>query len=96
MQRQPFEKGLRELGWIPDSNIAIEYRYGEGDIARLAALAAEMVRQGVDVIVARGNVAVRTAQQATVTIPIVMSSAGDPVEDGFVKSFAQPGGNSPA
>lgn len=93
VQRLPFEKGLRELGWVPDSNIVIEYRYGEGDIARLAALAAELVRQGADVIVARGNAAIRVAQQSTNTIPIVMSVAGDPVESGFVKSLAHPGGN---
>ena len=75
VQRQPFEKGLRDLGWIPGSSVVIEYRFGEGDVAQLAKMAADLVGQGVDVIVARGNVAVRMARQATTTIPIVMSSA---------------------
>ena len=93
VQREPFERGLRELGWMPDSTIKIEYRYGEGSGARLEAAAAELVRQGVDLIVARGNPAVRIAQRATPTIPIVMSSADDPVSVGFVKNLARPGGN---
>jgi putative ABC transport system substrate-binding protein len=93
VQREPFERGLRDLGWTPGSNIFIEYRYGEGNATRLAELAAELVRLGVDVIVTRGPVAIRAARQATVTIPIVMSSAADPVADGSVKSLARPGGN---
>jgi putative ABC transport system substrate-binding protein len=93
VQREPFERGLRELGWTPGSNISIEYRYGEGNVTRLTELAAELVRLGVDAIVARGPVAIRAARQATVTIPIVMSSAADPVTDGAVKSLARPGGN---
>jgi putative ABC transport system substrate-binding protein len=93
VQREPFERGLRELGWTPGSNIAIDYRYGEGNAARLAESAVEVVRLGVDVIVARGAIAVRAARQATATVAIVMSSADDPVADGFVTNLARPGGN---
>ena len=94
VQREPFERGLRELGWTPGSNIFIEYRYADGNTTRLAELAAELVRLEMDIIVARGPVAIRAARQATVTIPIVMASAADPVADGSVKSLAQPGGNT--
>jgi putative ABC transport system substrate-binding protein len=91
--REPFERGLRELGWTPGSNIFIEYRYAEGSSDGLPPLAQELVRIPVNVIVARGPQAIRAAHQATTTIPIVMSSASDPVSDGFVKSLARPGGN---
>jgi ABC-type uncharacterized transport system substrate-binding protein len=93
VQREPFERGLRELGWLPGSTIAVEYRYAEGSVARLAELAAELVRSRVDVLVARGPIAIRAARQATSIIPIVMSSADDPVADGFVKSLARPDAN---
>jgi putative ABC transport system substrate-binding protein len=93
VQREPFERGLRELGWTPGSNITIEYRYAEGGTARLAELAAELVRLPVDVIVARGPIAIRAARELTATIPIVMSSAADPVADGSIKNLARPGGN---
>jgi putative ABC transport system substrate-binding protein len=93
VQREPFERGLRELGWLPGSTFAVEYRYAEGSVARLADLAAELVRLRVDVLVARGSIAIRAARQATSIIPIVMSSADDPVADGFVKSLARPGAN---
>ena len=94
VQREPFERGLRELRWLPGSNIVIEYRYGEGSEERLATLATELAREGVDVFVARANPAVRAAQSASVSIPIVMSTADDPVGAGFVKSLARPGGNT--
>jgi putative ABC transport system substrate-binding protein len=93
VQREPFERGLRELAWTPGSNIVVEYRFGEGSVERLATSAAELVRQGVDVLVARGNVAAGVAQKATASIPIVMSSADDPVAAGYVKNLARPGGN---
>jgi len=93
VQREPFERGLRELGWLPGSTIAVEYRYAEGSVAGLAELAAELVRSRVDVLVARGPIAIRAARQATSIIPIVMSSADDPVADGFVKTLARPGAN---
>jgi putative ABC transport system substrate-binding protein len=93
VQREPFERGLRELGWTPGSSLIIEYRYAEGRGARLNELAAELVKLKVDVIVARGNPAVRAVRQATGSIPIVMSSSADPVGNGYVKSLARPGGN---
>ena len=94
IQREPFEQGLREQGWIPGSSVQIDYRYAEGDPNRLAPLAAELVRSGVDVIVARGNTAIDAARKATSTIPIVMSAwAGDPVSSGLAKSLSRPGGN---
>jgi putative ABC transport system substrate-binding protein len=93
VQRKPFERGLRDLGWVPGSTIIIEYRYAEGRAGRLAELARELVRLKVDVIVARSNSAVAAARQATASIPIVMSSANDPVAAGHVKSLARPGGN---
>ena len=94
LQREPFERGLRENGWQPGANVLIEYRYAEGNAAQLHELAAELVRSQVNVIVARAPVVVRAARQATARIPIVMSGwAGDPVADGMVKSLARPGGN---
>jgi putative tryptophan/tyrosine transport system substrate-binding protein len=93
VQREPFERGLRKLGWTLGSSLRIEYRYAEGEVDRLPALAAELVRLPVDVIVARGGAAVRAARQATSTIPIVMSATADPVRQGFVASLARPGGN---
>jgi putative tryptophan/tyrosine transport system substrate-binding protein len=94
IQREPFERGLRELGWTPGSNVLIEYRYAEGDLAKLRALADDLVRAGVDVIVARANPAIAAARNATSTIAIVMSSyAGDPMADGVVNNASRPGGN---
>ena len=93
LQREPFERGLRELGWTPGANIVIEHRYGDGSATRLAGAAAELVRLNVRVIVARGPIAVRAAQQAAPAVPIVMSSSDDPVAWGFVKTLARPGGN---
>jgi ABC-type uncharacterized transport system substrate-binding protein len=75
VQREPFERGLRELGWTPGSNIIVEYRYGEGSVERLTTAAVELARRGVDVFVARGNPAIRAAERASDTIPIVSSSA---------------------
>jgi len=91
-QQERFEAGLRELGWTPGSNIAIDYRYADGNLDRLPALAAELVRIPVNVIVARG-LTIRAAREATATIPIVMAADPDPVRSGFVVSLARPGGN---
>jgi putative tryptophan/tyrosine transport system substrate-binding protein len=89
-----FRQGLRELGYVEGQNLVIENRYAEGSEERLHDLAAELVRLKVDVIVAGGATAVRAAQHATRTIPIVMAAAGDdPVRQGFVASLAHPGGN---
>jgi putative ABC transport system substrate-binding protein len=93
-QREAFERGLRDLGWMPGTSILIEYRYAEGKPERLPELAAELTRLSVDVIVASAPHGVRAAQQATRTIPIVMSTLPDPVREGFVASLARPGGNT--
>src|SRR5438093_8062370 len=91
---EAFRQGLRELGYIEGQNIVIEYRYAEGRDERLADLAAELVRLKMDVIVAGGAAAIRAAQHATHTIPIVMAGTPDPVAQGFVASLARPGGNT--
>jgi putative tryptophan/tyrosine transport system substrate-binding protein len=88
-----FLQRLRELGWIEGSTIAIEYRWGEGRPERLAEIAAEIVRLKVDVIVTSGTPAALAAKRAAATIPIVFTSAGDPVGNGLVASLARPGGN---
>src|SRR5215471_6168509 len=88
-----FRQGLREFGWIEGQNLAIEYRWAVGRADRLPALAAELVRLQVDLIVAGGNVAVQAAKDATTTIPIVIPVAADVVETGLVASLARPGGN---
>jgi putative ABC transport system substrate-binding protein len=92
-QREAFEAGLRELGWTPGTSIVIDYRYAEGKLERLPELAAELVRLPVDVIVGRSGIAIRAAQRATQTTPIVISATLDPVREGFVASLARPGGN---
>jgi putative ABC transport system substrate-binding protein len=88
-------QALRDLGYVEGKNIAFEYRYAEGKLDRFPELAAELVRLKVDVIVVTGgNTLIRAAKNATKTIPIVMvGSAPDPVEAGFVESLARPGGN---
>jgi putative ABC transport system substrate-binding protein len=88
-----FLQRLRELSWIEGRNVAIEYRWGEGRIERLAEIAAEFVRLKVDVIVTSGTPQVVAAKQATSAIPIVFAAVGDPVGTGLVASLARPGGN---
>ena len=87
-----FVQRLRELGWIEDRTIAIEYRWAEGRSERMAEIAAEFVRLKVDVIVTTGG-SVFAARQATSVIPIVFAVAADPVGSGMVASLARPGGN---
>src|SRR5262249_10912503 len=88
-----FIQGLRELGYVEGQNITIERRFSEGQYERLPALAAELVRLKVDVIVAAAAHNVVVAKQTTQTIPIVMTSGGDPTAIGLVASLARPGGN---
>jgi putative tryptophan/tyrosine transport system substrate-binding protein len=88
-----FRQGLRELGYVEGKNILIEYQYADGKLDRLPALAAELVRLNIDIIVSGGPAATRPAREATSTIPIIMAQDGDPVGNGFVASLAQPGGN---
>ncbi len=90
---EAFRQGLRELGYVEGRNIVIEWRHHEGNLDRLPALAAELVRLKVDIIITSGPPAARAAKEATVTIPIVMTQVGDPVGSGFVASLARPGGN---
>lgn len=90
---EAFRQGLRELGYVEGKNIAIEWRYAEGKLDRLPALAAELVRLKVDVIVTAAPSSTRSAKEATSTIPIVMAYDNDPVGNGFVASLARPGGN---
>src|SRR5262245_49235964 len=85
--------GLRDLGYVEGKNIIIEYRWAEGKYDQFPALAAEMVRLPVAVIVTGGTPATQAAMQATTTIPIVMVNTGDPLRTGFVASLARPGGN---
>jgi len=88
-----FQQELRELGYMEGKNLVIEQRYAAGDFARLPDLAADLVRLHVDVILTAGAPAAHAAQQSTITIPIVMGNAADPVGTGLVASLARPGGN---
>ena len=88
-----FPPAMRELGYIEGKNLVIEWRFADGKYERLPALAAELVKLKVDVILAGGSAGVQAAQQTTVSIPIVMASVIDPLHSGFVASLAHPGGN---
>ena len=88
-----FADGLRELGHVEGKNVLFEYRWAAGDRERFAEMAADLVRQHVDVLVASSQAAALAAQRATRTIPIVMVNASDPVEAGLVASLVRPGGN---
>jgi len=84
---------LREIGWIENQTVRIEYRWAEGRSERATEIAAEFVRLGVDVIVTSGTTNVIAAKQATSDIPIVFANVSDPLGSGLVASLAQPGGN---
>jgi len=90
---QSFPQGLSDLGYVEGRNVVMEYRWGEGHDDRLPALAADLVRARVDVIVTTGTTPTYAAMQATKTIPIVFVGVGTPVEKGIVASLARPGGN---
>jgi putative tryptophan/tyrosine transport system substrate-binding protein len=92
-RRKAFQQGLRELHYVEGKNIVIDWRSADGKIERFPALAAEMVRLKLDVIVTAGPQATRPAKQATSTIPIVMAQDPDPIGNGFIASLARPGGN---
>ena len=92
-QNEAFRRSLRELGWIEGQNVTIEYRWAEGDPDRLPTLLAELVQAKVDVIVLSGPPAMRAAQKATNTIPIVFVLLSDPAVGGYVTSLARPGRN---
>jgi putative tryptophan/tyrosine transport system substrate-binding protein len=88
-----FLQRLRQLGWIENRNVAIEYRWAEGRSERFVEIAAEFVQLKVDLIVASTTPAAIAAKQATATIPIVFATVNDPVSTGVVASLARPGGN---
>ena len=92
-RHEAFRQGLRELGYVEGKNIVIDWRSAEEKLDRLPALAAELVRLKVDIIVTGGSSPTRAAKEATTTIPIVMAQDADPVGSGFVASLARPGGN---
>jgi putative ABC transport system substrate-binding protein len=90
---EAFRLGLRELGYSEGRNVVVEYRWADGKAERLPALAAELVRLKVDIIVTSGTPGGLAAKNATSTIPIVLASGGDFVADGLVASFSRPGAN---
>jgi putative tryptophan/tyrosine transport system substrate-binding protein len=90
---ESFRQGLRDFGYVEDTNITIEYRWAEGHYERLPELAAEIVRANVDLIVTHATPGSLAAKQATTTIPIVVALIGDPITSGIVANVARPGGN---
>jgi putative tryptophan/tyrosine transport system substrate-binding protein len=88
-----FSQGMRELGYTEGKNLSIEWRFANGEVRRLADLAADLVKLKVDVIVAGATPVISAAQKATATIPIVMASSNDPIGSGFVESLGRPGHN---
>jgi putative ABC transport system substrate-binding protein len=92
--RVPFLKALAEAGFAPGRNVAIEYRFAEGQDERLPALAAELVRREVSMLVTTDRPSALAARSATATIPIVFTSSGDLIQQGLVVSFNRPGGNA--
>jgi len=92
-QLDGFRLGLSDFGYVEGKNIVVEYRWAQGNYARLTELAAELVRSNVDVIVTHGTPGTRAAKGATTTMPIVMAVSGDAVVTGLVVSLPRPGGN---
>jgi putative tryptophan/tyrosine transport system substrate-binding protein len=90
---ESFRKGLRDLGWVEGQNVVVEYRWAEGRFDRLPALAEELVRLKVDIIIAPTSIYAEAAKRATSTIPIVFASHADPIGSGHVANLARPGAN---
>jgi len=91
---EAFRSGLREAGYVEGQNVAVEYRWAEGQDERIPALAADLVRLNMDVIVASGTDAALAVRRVSPTIPLVFLAVGDPVGSGLVATLARPGGNS--
>src|SRR5262245_30422023 len=89
-----FRRGLEETGYVEGRNVAIEYRFSEGQDARLPALAGDLVRQGVAVLVATDTPSALVAKSASAMIPIVFGTGADPVKLGLVEALNRPGGNA--
>src|SRR5262245_50663713 len=88
-----FRAGLRDLGWIEGRNLLIEFRWAEGNYDRLTALAEELLRLNIDVLVSHGAAGALAAKKATSTIPIVITAVGDMLALGLVSSLSRPGSN---
>src|SRR5262245_44797703 len=91
--REEFVRGMRDLGYVEGRNVAYEFRHYGDDVESIPSLIGELLRAKVDVIVVGGTAAIRAAQRATQSIPIVMGAAGDPLESGLIAGLARPGGN---
>src|SRR5262249_38563165 len=92
-QLEAFRQGLKEYGWVEGQNIIVEYRFAEGKEDALPAIAAELARLRLDVIVAESTPAIQAAKTVTQTVPIVMATSADPVGTGLVANLNRPGGN---
>src|SRR2546422_3039114 len=92
--REEFVRGMRDLGYVEGRNIAYEFRHYGDDVESIPALIKDLLRAKVDVIVAGGFAAIRAAQAATQSIPIVMGAASDPLGMGLIAGLARPGGNT--
>jgi putative tryptophan/tyrosine transport system substrate-binding protein len=92
--REEFVRGMRDLGYVEGRNIAYEFRHYGDDVESIPSLINDLLRAKVDIIVAGGTAAVRAAQTATQSIPIVMGAAADPVGSGLIASLARPGSNT--
>jgi putative tryptophan/tyrosine transport system substrate-binding protein len=88
-----FKTELQRLGWTEGQNVRIDYRWADGDVSRLQALAAQLIELRPDLVIAQGSAALAALRQATRTLPIVFADVTDPVGQGFVQSLARPGGN---
>jgi ABC-type uncharacterized transport system substrate-binding protein len=92
--REAFVRGMSDLGYVEGRNIAFEFRHYGDDAESIASHISDLLRAKVDIIVAGGTAAVRAAQAATQSIPIVIGAAGDPLASGLITSLARPGGNT--
>ena len=91
--REEFVRGMRDLGYVEGRNIVYEFRHYGDDLESIPSLISDLLRAKVDIIAAGGNAAVRAAQTATQSVPIVMAAVSDPLGIGLIASLARPGGN---